>query len=98
MVEPHGNNTLKEWWSESRKRVTKPGKNKFDAMVALVARSLWKKNAMPGCLAMCEDNSRRSSWWRLSRKSSLWKLARSRGSTVTKAIGNNEEQKGNHST
>jgi hypothetical protein len=44
LAEPQGGSNLKEWWTESRKRVAKPDRKKFDAMVALVARSLWKQH------------------------------------------------------
>jgi hypothetical protein len=40
MAEPQGCSYLKEWWTESRKRVAKPDKKKFDATVALVERSM----------------------------------------------------------
>jgi hypothetical protein len=40
MAEPQGCSYLKEWWTESRKRVAKPDKKKFDAMIALVERSM----------------------------------------------------------
>jgi hypothetical protein len=41
--EPQQDSTLEEWWLESRRRVSKPDKRKYDSMIALVARSLWKQ-------------------------------------------------------
>jgi hypothetical protein len=41
--EPHQDSVLEEWWLESRQRVSKLDRRKYDSMIALVARSLWKQ-------------------------------------------------------
>jgi hypothetical protein len=82
MAEPQGCSYLKEWWTESRKRVAKPDKKKFDAMVALVERSLWKqRNAR-----VFEEVRRQLSTEHLVKaieeEFKLWELVRNGGSTT----------------
>jgi hypothetical protein len=77
----NGGATGEEWWSKSRKRVFKPDKRKFDAMVALVARSLWKQRN-----ARVFDNVRRQLSTEqlveaIEEEFKRWELARNGGST-----------------
>jgi hypothetical protein len=41
--EPEEGDTLERWWSVSRARVCNTNRRKFDTLVILVARSLWKQ-------------------------------------------------------
>jgi hypothetical protein len=76
----NGGATGEEWWSESRKECLNRIK-KIDAMVALVARSLWKQRN-----ARVFDNVRRQLSTEqlveaIEEEFKLWELARNGGST-----------------
>jgi hypothetical protein len=43
LEEPHMDNNLEKWWSAVRARVRTSDRRKFDALIILVARTLWKQ-------------------------------------------------------
>jgi hypothetical protein len=43
LKEPQLEDNLEQWWGAARARVWKPDRRKFDAMIILIARTLWKQ-------------------------------------------------------
>jgi hypothetical protein len=43
LAEPSVEDNLEKWWSATRARVPKADRRKFDALVILIARTLWKQ-------------------------------------------------------
>jgi hypothetical protein len=81
--EPEEGDTLERWWSVSRARVGNTNRRKFDTLVILVARSLWKQRNARVFANVSQQMGTEQIIAKVKEEFSLWMFAKFGGSYAT---------------
>jgi hypothetical protein len=81
--EPEDGDTLERWWSVSRARVCTTNRRKFDTLVILAARSLWKQRNARVFANVSQQTDTEQIIAKVKEELSLWMFAKFGGSYAT---------------